>query len=111
MSVEVTPELLADVKTMLNVTWTDAGTDSRLTILTQNGMTYLNNKLGASADYSQPGYARALLFEYVRYGRDEALDVFENNYRGLILAMQNERQVSNFVEKAKQTDSADLAAV
>lgn len=101
MSVEVSPELLADVKTVLNVTWSDPGTDNRLTILTQNGMVYLNDKLGVPADYSQPGYPRALLFEYVRYARDEALDVFENNYRSLILAMQNERLVNNFVAETE----------
>lgn len=101
MSVEVSPELLADVKTVLNVTWSDPGTDNRLTILTQNGMAYLNDKLGIPADYSQPGYPRALLFEYVRYARDEALDVFENNYRSLILAMQNERLVSTFVAETE----------
>lgn len=101
MSVEVSPELLADLKTVLNVTWSDPGTDNRLTILTQNGMAYLNGKLGVPADYSQPGYPRALLFEYVRYSRDEALDVFENNYKSLILAMQNERLVKNFVAKTE----------
>lgn len=101
MSVEVSPELLADVKTVLNVTWSDPGTDNRLTILTQNGMAYLNGKLGVPADYSQPGYPRALLFEYVRYSRDEALDVFENNYKALILAMQHERLVDAFVAKTE----------
>ena len=111
MSVEVTPELLADVKTMLNVTWSDEGTDKRLTILIQNAMDYLNDKLGAPADYGQPGYPRSLLFEHVRYARDEALDVFENNYRGLILAMQNQRLVKNFVEKTESTLGADISAV
>lgn len=101
MSIEVSPELLADVKTVLNVTWSDPGTDSRLTILTQNGMTYLNDKLGIPADYSRPGYPRMLLFVFVRYARDEALDVFENNYMSLILAMQNERLVKAFVAETE----------
>lgn len=101
MSIEVSPELLADVKTVLNVTWSDPGTDNRLTILAQNGMAYLNDKLGVPADYSQPGYPRALLFEYVRYARDEAIDVFENNYMSLILAMQNERLVNTFVAETE----------
>ena len=34
-----------------------------------------------------------MLFEYVRYARDSALDVFENNYTSMILAMQHERRV------------------
>lgn len=101
MSVEVSSQLLADIKTMLQVTWDDPATEARLTILAQNGMAYLNDKLGIPADYSQPGYPRALLFEYVRYARDEALDVFENNYKALILAMQHERLVDAFVAKTE----------
>ena len=53
-----------------------------------------------------PGYPRQLLKEYVRYARDAALDVFENNYRGLILAMQNQRGVSAYaveLESAGET--------
>ena len=34
--------------------------------------------------------------EYVRYARDGALDVFENNYQHLILAMQNNRKVMDY---------------
>lgn len=46
-------------------------------------------------DYTAEGFPRILLFEYVRYARDEALDVFENNYLSMLLAMQNERRVNN----------------
>lgn len=101
MSIEVSQELLENVKTVLDVTWSDTATDNRLKLLTQSGMAYLNDKLGTPADYSQPGYPRTLLFEYVRYARDEALDVFENNYRSLILAMQNERAVNAVVEETE----------
>lgn len=40
--------------------------------------------------------------EYVRYARDEALDVFENNYTALILAMQNEGAVKAYAESTVQ---------
>ena len=36
--------------------------------------------------------------EYVRYARDSALDVFENNYQALILGMQQEVML-NAMEK------------
>ncbi len=40
--------------------------------------------------------------EFVRYARDDALDVFENNYTALILAMQNGMEVGRHVESAGQ---------
>ena len=85
--------LLAAVKTYLQITWTDAETDNRLTELIQAGKFYIDGKLGEAGDYTVPGYPRTLLFEYVRYARDGAADVFENNYRAMILAMQHERMV------------------
>ena len=38
--------------------------------------------------------------DYIRYGRDGALDVFENNYRHLLLAMQNNRRVRDYAAEA-----------
>ena len=48
--------------------------------------------------------ARTLLMEYVRYARDEALDVFENNYTSMILDLMNERMVNAYVESAEQAE-------
>lgn len=80
--------LLCDVKAYLDVTWSE--TDGKIMDMIQSGIAYLNSKLGRPADYTASGFARTLLFEYVRYMRDSALDVFEVNYRHMILAMQNE---------------------
>ena len=96
MSAETLAALLTAVKTYLPITWTDTNTDNRLTILIQSGAAYLDDKLGQAGDYTVPGYPRTLLLEYVRYGRDGALDVFENNYRPMILAMIHERMVKNY---------------
>lgn len=88
--------LLADIKLYLDVTWDDHATDSKLTGLIADGIAYLDDKLGAPGDYVSPGYPRQLLKEYVRYARDAALDVFENNYQSLLLAMQHERMVGAY---------------
>ena len=88
--------LLAAVKTYLQITWTDTETDARLTELIRAGGTYLDSKLGEAGDYATPGLYRTLLFEFVRYARDGALDVFENNYRAMILAMGHERLVTAY---------------
>lgn len=95
---ELPEGLLDDIKTYLDITWDDEQTNRRITGLIEDGMAYLDDKLGEAGDYQSPGYPRTLLKEYVRYARDAALDVFENNYQSLILAMQSERSVLNYVE-------------
>lgn len=98
---EPLPEgLLEDVKNNLDITWQDDATDRKLTGFIHSGMQYLNDKAGEVIDYRWPGEGRTLLMEYVRYARDGALDVFENNYRHLILAMQNNRKVMDYAESA-----------
>lgn len=86
--------LLEDVKNYLNITWDDAATDAKVSGLIAAGMVYLNAKYGEEADYTADGMPRTLLMEYVRYARDSALDVFENNYQALLLGMQNGRLVN-----------------
>lgn len=90
-------QLLDDVKNYLNITWNDTATDQKISGLIASGIFYINDKAGRKQDYLTAGYARTLLLEYVRYARDEALDVFENNYRSFILAMQNNRRVTDYV--------------
>ena len=86
--------LLEDVKNYLNITWDDAATDAKVSGLIAAGMVYLNAKYGEDADYTADGMPRTLLMEYVRYARDSALDVFENNFQALLLGMQNGRLVN-----------------
>lgn len=97
---EVSEQLLADVKNYLNITWEDLATDEKIRGLIASATVYLDSKGGGALDYDADGLPRTLMMEYVRYMRDEALDVFENNYTALILAMQNERLVAN-VESAE----------
>lgn len=85
----VPPELLSDVKNYLNITWDDAQTDANLNSQIANSAAYLDAKLGGPQDYTQDGMPRELLFERVRYTRDSALDVFENNYQSLLIGAQN----------------------
>lgn len=101
---EVPAELLADVENYLNITWQDEATDNKIRGLIASGTIYLDGKLGDTADYTQDGMPRTLLMEYVRYARDSALDVFENNYLNLLLGMQNDKAVKDYVESSVQTE-------
>ena len=97
--IEVNDALFLDIKTYLDITWNDEATDRKVRNFITQGMFFINDKLGTEGDYINEGHPRTLLFEYVRYARDEALDVFENNYRSMILAMQNNRKVKSYAEK------------
>lgn len=92
--------LLADVKNYLDITWQDDATDRKIAGFIAEGAAYLNDKAGEEIDYAKAGYGRSLLMDYVRYKRDGAIDVFENNYRHLLLAMQNNRKVAAYASDA-----------
>ena len=102
---KVDPKLLEAIKADQGVTWSDAMTDSRFHTHITTGMAYLDEQLGEAGDYSAPGDARALLFEYVRYARAGALDVFEHNFRHTILRAQNRRRIARY---AKTNEPAAL---
>lgn len=101
---DIPPALLADVKNYLNITWDDTATDEKVRGLIASATVYLDSKGGGTLDYESDGLPRTLMMEYARYMRDEALDVFENNYTSMILAMQNERLVQSSVESTEPTD-------
>lgn len=89
-------QLMTDARVRLDITWDDPDTNKKVLGWIDDGVAYLDSKLGTAGNYLTPGLPRTLLFEYTRYARDAALDVFENNYQSLILAMQNERKVERY---------------
>lgn len=98
--------LLPMIKSYLQITWEDEHTNDRVAGLIDDGIAYIDRLLGAPGDYFSPGQPRTLLKEYVRYARDGALDVFENNYIGLINELQNDKRVSDYaVESAAASGS------
>lgn len=93
-------ELLAGAKLWCNITWSDEATDAKVSALIASGEAYIDGKLGIQADYTVSGEPLTLLWEYVRYGLSDALDVFESNYLNRLLAMQHERKVAAYAEDA-----------
>lgn len=87
---DVPVQLLADVENYCNVTWQDNATDENYRNMIAQVAAYLDSKLEQPADYTVDGLPRSLLFDGVRYMRDSAFNVFENNYQSLILAAQHE---------------------
>lgn len=108
---DVSTALLNDVETYLNITWSDPATDDRVRGLIAAGSAYIDGKAGQVCDYEEDGAARSLLFDYVRYARDEASDVFENNYRHLLLSLQQGVEVNRYVSKTAAAGACGDAAV
>ena len=91
--------LLEEIENYCDVTWNDEATDRKYSGLIASGMAYLNEKAGEEMDYTKDGDGLTLLKEYVRYARDGAMDVFENNYLHLLVSMQNNRKVKAYAAK------------
>lgn len=87
--------LQSEVKTYLDITWDDTDTDAKVSLWIKNGIAYLMPKLDihTPAEFAEDGSHKALLFEYCRYARDNALEVFETNFQSYILSVQNERKI------------------
>lgn len=96
----VSETLLADVNNYLDNTWQDEARDRKILGFIRSGMVYINGKLGKMADYESDDLPRTLLFEFVRYARDGAMDLFETNYKSMILAMQNKKAVSEYAQQS-----------
>ena len=88
----------------MDYTWQDETLDRKYQGFIRDGMAYVNGKYGEPADFETAGSPRTLLFEYVRYARDGAMDIFENNYKSMILAMQNQKAVKAYAKNTVSTE-------
>ena len=80
MAAAIEAALLSAVKNYIDITWTDAGTDTKVTGIIARGMAYLDHIAGAEQDYTVEGLARALLFDYCRFARENALDEYDEAF-------------------------------
>lgn len=102
---DIPASLLEDFKNALDITWNDHGTDRRIAEYIASGAAYLCKKARKRLPFLADGEPRTLLLEYVRYARDEALDVYEINYRSRIIALRNHYKVKRYVDEAEQNDA------
>lgn len=89
-------QLLADVRNYLDITWADPAGDTKLAGFIARGKAYIDDIAGAAMDYATEGDARALLFDYIRYGRSNALDEFPVNFRSDLIRLQLAQEVAAY---------------
>ena len=96
MTPEQLTKLLADVKNYLDITWEDEAGDLKLSGIISRGVKYINNVAGAELDYSIEDKPRELLYDYCRYVRSNALEMFQQNYLHELLSLQIAQEVKSY---------------
>lgn len=88
--------LLDEVKNYLDITWQDSQTDLKLKGIIERGKKYLNRVAGKELDFDAEDKPKELLFDYCRYVRSNALEVFSQNYLHELIALQIDSEVSAY---------------
>lgn len=93
--------MLESLKAYLNIAFEDETTDKVLEGALKRGQAMLNEYAGAPQDYEEEGLARQLLFDYCRYVRSHAAEVFAVNFRQELIAL---RELAELKAAAGGTD-------
>ena len=88
--------LLDEVKNYLDITWNDPQTDLKLQSIIARGKKYLNKTAGKELDFEVEDKPKELLFDYCRYVRSNALEMFQQNYLHELLSLQIESEVDAY---------------
>ncbi len=96
--------LLDEVKNYLDITWDDNETDLKLNGMIERGKKYLNRVAGKELDFETEDKPKELLFDYCRYVRSNALEMFQQNYLHELLSLQIESEVDAYEAENPDTD-------
>lgn len=91
--------LLEDVRNYLDITYQDEETDRKLEGIIERGISYLDNMAGAEQDYKTESLPRALLLDYCRYARNNALEIFEENFRTELIRLRIGVQTDDYARQ------------
>lgn len=96
--------LLDEVKNYLDITWDDNETDLKLNGMIERGKKYLNRVAGKELDFEVEDKPKELLFDYCRYVRSNALEMFQQNYLHELLSLQMDAEVDAYEAENPDTD-------
>lgn len=92
-------DLLQDIRNYLDITYEDETTDQKLDGIIQRGKVYLDDIAGEKQDYETEGTARALLFDYCRYARNNTLELFEENFQSDLIGFRMGVQANGYAKE------------
>lgn len=88
-------DLLEEVKSFLNFTWTDLAKENRIKGYINSSIMYLNEVADADIDFTEDQLARDLLFCRCLYMDSYALDDFNKNYNDMLEELKIRYSVLN----------------
>lgn len=89
MSQILDPIMLADVKNYLDITYDDVEVDKKITGIILRGQNRLKDiSSNPLLSFEEGTRARELLFDYCRYARSNALEMFELNFKNELVAFR-----------------------
>jgi hypothetical protein len=88
--------LLESARNYLDITWQDDAGDVKLSGILARGMAYLNSIAGAELDFTEEASPRALLFDYCRYVRSNALEEYMINFQRELIYLQNMEEIKAY---------------
>lgn len=92
--------MLTEVKEYLKITWDDE--DEYIQGFIDRGMANLNELTGTELDYNKNSQAKSLLLDYCRYGYNNALEYFEENFHKEIVRLQIKVAVIDYDIRQKE---------
>ena len=104
--------LTGQVRRKLNITWSDPDTDARVADIIASAAAHLVYQLGitdSGFDFSTAGIENTLFLAYCFYEWNHALDEYEQNYRGMIMAARAKYEVEQNC-RAEDDESGDADA-
>ena len=81
--------LMEDALAYLQITWQDKTLQRKLEGGIERGKVLLEEYAGTTLNFDVPGTPPALLFDYLRYVRSDATEMFEINYQRDLMRLRN----------------------
>lgn len=81
--------LIDDALDYLQITWEDKTLRRKLEGGLKRGKVLLEEYAGGTLNFDVPGTPQALLFDYLRYVRSDATEMFEINYQRDLMRLRN----------------------
>ena len=73
--------------------------------MVKRGKAMLDDYAGEKRDYEKEGLPRQLLFDYCRYARSHALEMFSANFGRELIALREQAELEAVKEKDEDKDA------
>lgn len=97
--------ILGELKAYLNIAYEDELSDQALAGMVKRGKAMLDDYAGEKRDYEKEGLPRQLLFDYCRYARSHALEMFSANFGRELIALREQAEMEAVKEKDEDKDA------